>query len=113
MLIYFIKFICLFLGFTVITKTYYDYKKGSEGTTMLLFWTIAWLAVIYSAIDPGRVYRLAQHFSSSNVGVGTFVGVAFVFLFFLTYRVYVKANRLEKKLRDMVIKLGLNGMEKK
>jgi small membrane protein len=112
MFIYFIKFLSFFLGFTVITKTYYDYKKGAETIVMLLFWTVTWLFIICAAIFPDKIYSTMQRLSKENIGIGTFVGIAFILLFFITYRIYIKANRLERKLHDLVIKLGLSNIEK-
>lgn len=111
-MIIFIKILSLFLGITVIAKTYIDFKRRHEGLTMLFFWTIAWLLIMYAAIQPGKIYQLMQNFSKDNIGLGTFGGIAFVFLFYLVYRIYTKANRLEQKMHDMVMKLGLKDIEK-
>lgn len=112
-MILFIKILSLFLGVTVIAKTYIDFKKSHEGLTMFLFWTIAWLFIMYAAIQPGKIYQFMQNFSEENIGLGTFGGIAFVFLFYITYRVYNKANRLEQKIRLVVTKIGLKDIEKK
>lgn len=108
-----IKILSLFLGVTVISKTYLDFKKGRENIIMFLFWTIAWILIMYAAIQPGKIYSLMQNFSKENIGIGTFGGVAFVFLFFVTYRVYTKANRLEQKIHDIVMRIGLKDIEEK
>lgn len=108
-----IKILSLVLGVAVIFKTYYSYKKKEEGLVTFLFWSIAWLVIMYAAVFPDKVYSLMQEFSSENIGIGTFAGIAFVFLFFVTYRVYMKADRLERQIRDMVTRLGLKDVEKK
>jgi hypothetical protein len=107
------KVITILLALTVISKTYLDFKKKQENIAVFLFWAIAWLFIMYAAIQPGKIYSLMQKFSKDNIGIGTFVGIAFIFLFYITYRVYIKANRLERKLHDMVMKLGLKDIEKK
>lgn len=112
MIILLIKILSLFLGITVISKTYLDYKKKQEGLAMFLFWSIAWIVIIYAAIVPEQIYKVMQNFSKQNIGTGTFVGIAFMFLFFVTYRVYTKANRLEQKIKDVVTKIGLKEIEK-
>lgn len=103
----FSRIFAIFLALLVITKTYYDYKKRLDSLSTLLFWSIAWIAIVYVAIMPGFFYKFVQKMSNENVGIGTFVGVAFVFLFFVTYRVYTKANRIERQIHDMVMRLGL------
>jgi len=106
------KIIAVLVGLTVISKSYHDLKKHYESLVMFLFWLFTWSAIIAATILPDVFLRLADKVSKNGIGVGTFAGIAFIFLLFITYRVYTKANRLEKKLHDMVMKLGLKEIEK-
>lgn len=106
-----VKVFSILLGLTVISKSYHDYKKHKENLLMFLFWTLAWSAIIVASIFPNIVFSLAGRISGNGIGIGTFFGVAFVFLFFITYRVYIKANRLEQNIKDIVMKLGLKDIE--
>jgi hypothetical protein len=108
-----IKLLSLILGLTVICKTYYGYKKHQESLATFLFWSFTWLTIIYASIEPQKIYAVMQSFNKNNIGLGTFGGIAFIFLFYVTYRVYTKANRLERKLHDIVTKLGLKEIENK
>ena len=110
-MIIFTKIVSILLALLVISKTYLDYKKKREGLTMFLFWSITWVAIVYVAIKPSIFYKFATSLSNKDVGMGTFVGLAFVFLFYITYRVYVKANRLEQKLKDIVMKIGIKDID--
>jgi hypothetical protein len=110
-MIIFTKIIAIVIGLTVLTKTYHDFKKHYESLTMLLFWFIIWITIIAAALLPDFFVNLATRISGNGVGVGTFAGIAFIFLLFITYRVYTKANRLENKIHDMVMKLGLKDIE--
>lgn len=105
------KAISLFFAIIVISKTYLDYKKKRESLTMLFFWTITWIGIVYVAINPEVLIRFSQKVGEPNTGIGTFLGLAFIFLFFITYRVYVKANRLEQKIKDIVIKIGIKDID--
>lgn len=105
------KIIAIIIGLMVISKTYHDFKKHNENLTMLLFWCITWLAIITAALFPDAFIKFVERVSGNGVGIGTFVGIAFVFLFFITYRVYTKANRLENQIKDIVLKLGLKDIE--
>ena len=107
-----VKLICLFLGLTVIAKTYIDYKRKYESLTVFLFWTLTWIVIIYASLQPAQIYQFVQSLSRENIGLGTFGGIAFIFIFYLTYRVYIKANRLEQKLHDVVIEIGLKEIDK-
>lgn len=101
------KGIAIFFTVLVITKTFYDFRKHQESLAMFLFWSITWLGIAYVAIMPGVFYVFIQNMADENVGIGTFVGTAFIFLFFITYRIYVKANRIEKQIHNLVMKLGI------
>jgi hypothetical protein len=107
------KFIAIFLAFLVITKTYYDLRKKQESLVMFLFWTTTWLFIAYVALKPGLFYKLFNSMASENIGMGTFFGIAFIFLFFVIYRVYTKANRLERKIRDITTKIALKDIDDK
>ena len=107
------KILAIFLAILVITKTYYDYRKHQESLVTFLFWSLAWIGIAYVAIMPGVFYGFMQKMKNENVGIGTFIGTAFVFLFFITYRIYTKANRIEKQIHEVTMKLGLKDLDKK
>lgn len=110
-MIAFVKIISLVLGLMVISKTYLDYKKKNESFFMFFFWTVAWIGIIIVSLFPEIIVAALQVSKEQQIGTGTFLGVAIVFLFFVIYRVYIKANRLEKKIHDMVMKLGLKDID--
>jgi len=112
-MIAFVKIISLVLGLTVISKTYLDYKKKNESFFMFFFWTVAWVGIIIVSLFPEIINEALQISMAQKIGTGTFLGVAIVFLFFVIYRVYIKANRLEKKLHKMVMKLGIKDIDDK
>jgi len=106
-MIIFAKIFSIIIGLTVISKTYHDFKKNYESLTMFLFWSLIWFAIMITALFPDLFVRLIEKVSGNGVGLGTFAGIAFIFLLFVTYRVYIKANRLERKIHDIVMKIGL------
>lgn len=106
-MIIFTKIFAVILAVTVITKAFHDYKKKQENIVMFLFWTIAWILIAYVALKPSLFYTFVTHLSNESIGMGTFVGIAFIFLFFIVYRVYIKANRLERQIKDIVMKIGI------
>lgn len=110
-MIIFTKLFAVFLAILVISKTLHDYRKRLEPFATFLFWTIAWLGIVYVTLRPELFFAFTQSLANKNVGMGTLVGLAFVFLFYITYRVYVKAHRLERKLRDIVIEIGLRDID--
>ncbi|MDO8513863.1 MAG: DUF2304 family protein [bacterium] len=110
-MIFLAKIISIILFILVASKTYLDYKKKKETLGMFLFWVIAWAIIAVFALKPVLFIELNSQFGNQNTGIGTYLGIAFVFLFFITYRVYVKSHRLERQLRDLVMKLGLRDVE--
>ncbi len=105
------KVLSIALGLIVISKTFLDFRKEKESLTMFVFWLITWGSVITLSVFPTLIEKFNQLVGSQGNGVNTFIGAAFVFLLFITYRVYTKANRIEQQLHQLVMKLGLRDIE--
>ncbi len=108
----FSQIIAVFLGSVVFFKTYYDFRKKRESIAMFIFWQILWLIVIFVALDPMPFYELMRKSSHYNIGAGTFLGIGFIFLLFITYKLYAKVNELEYEIKSMVTKLALKDFKK-
>ena len=108
----FSKILAIILAATVISKTYLDWKRHREVFTTFIFWTVAWLVVVYAALAPTVFIKITDKIGVKGAGYGTLFGLAFICLFFVTYRVYIKANRLEQQIKDIVMKIGLKDIEK-
>jgi hypothetical protein len=111
-MIYVAKIFSIVLGMMVISKTYLDFRKKQESLIMFLFWSIAWIAIIYISLYPIVIDQTIAKLGRHKTGTGTFFAMALVFMLFLSYRIYNKANRVENKLREIVTKLGLKNLEK-
>ena len=111
-MIYFAKIISIVLAVFAITKTYLDLKKRNTGIVMFLFWTITWLAIILLSLYPILVEKISTSFGDSKSGMTALFSISFVFIYFVTYRIYIKANRLEKKIQEIVIKSAIKDSEK-
>ncbi|MFA6963147.1 MAG: DUF2304 domain-containing protein [Patescibacteria group bacterium] len=106
------KILSMVIGIVVITKTFHDFRKKKENLIMSLFWIFTWLAVMVLAIFPPIIDEINRAIGGNDSGLNTFFGAAFVFLFFVTYRIYIKAHRLERQIHRMVMKIGLKDFEK-
>jgi len=111
-MILFAKISSVILALLVISKTYLDYKKGNDSLSTFLFWSLTWIIIVLSSFEPDYLINLTENIGGKNGGMGTILGIAFMFLFFVVYRIYIKANRLEKKIHDIVMKQGLKDIEK-
>jgi len=107
------KIIAILLALMVISKSFYDYKRKRESFVTFMFWSLAWVFIVYVALVPKIFYSFATKLADQNIGIGTFVGLAFIFLFYITYRVYMKAHRLEQQIRDIVMRIGIKDIEEK
>ena len=103
------KIFSLVLALIAISKSYVDFRGRRESFSMLAFWTGTWLLIIVFALFPSLVDVLLSFSGTERAGLGTFFGMALVFLYFIVYRVYVKLERIEQSLTKVVQELALRG----
>lgn len=112
-----IKLLAVATAFTVISKSYVDFRRHREGRTMLLFWTVLWLTTTLIVIYPLLIDKVAVFFQKQSVSLGSLVAIMFVFMLFLVYRIYKKAARIEFDLaqftRDFSIKASKPARKKR
>ena len=89
------KILAVALAAIVISKSYLDFRTRVESLALFLFWTAAWIGIVVIALFPSVIDIVIEHFGRGT-GVGTFLGMAVVLLFFLVYRIYAKLERLEQ-----------------
>jgi hypothetical protein len=76
---------------------------------MTAFWSITWIIITVVAFFPSVVDRVLRA-TDARGGSGTILSVAFVFIYFVVYRVYAKADRTEKQLNKLIRDLALKNM---
>ena len=106
------KIFALTLGLIVIIKTYLDYRKKEETFQMFLLWTLLWITIIILAFSPWLISKTILLIGERKVSIGKIVGMGFIFIFFVIYRVYVKAHRLEKNMNKLIRKIALINLKK-
>lgn len=82
------------------------YKKGQLNGIEISSWIVIWVAVILIVIFPEIVRVHAASFAISRL-LDLLIGGAFIVIFIMVASSYVKVNRVEKKLEDLVRKLAL------
>jgi small membrane protein len=95
------------LAAIAISKSYVDFRSRQESLQIFLFWIITWTMIVIVALFPSIIDVLINAFGGGRTGLGTFFGMALVFLYFVVYRVYVKIERMDQKLTKMVQELAL------
>lgn len=102
-----IQLISTILAVMVIAKSYADYRRRNEALAVFIFWSAAWLLIVYFAYFPQSIDALSQKFNGRGSGLGRVLSLGMTFLFFIIYRVYVKAERIERKLSGIIKKQAL------
>jgi len=89
------KILAVVLAIIVVSKSYIDFRIRVESLPLFVFWTITWAGIVIIALFPSVIDVVIAYFGRGT-GVGTFLGMAVVLLFFLVYRIYAKLERLEQ-----------------
>lgn len=108
-----IRIAAALLGIIVIFKSWSDYRSKKESWPMFFFWTIIWLAVIALSFFPSIIDLALKTFGSNRDGIGTFLGIGLVLLLFISYRLYLKTERIERQITKLVQDLALKDVSDK
>src|SRR5690242_6232355 len=92
------KVFSVLLASVAVSKSYVDLKAKRESLSLFLFWTVTWAGIVIVALFRSVVDVLISSFGEGQTGLGTFFGMALVFLYFIVYRIYTKLDRIEQKL---------------
>ena len=106
MIVILTKTFAILLALIVISKSYTDLRLRRESLLMFLFWTTTWLGIVLVALAPSIVDRVIA-IGGGQAGIGTVFGIAFMFMFFVVYRIYVKLDRTEQKMVRLVQELAM------
>ncbi len=101
------KIFAVLLAVIVISKSYVAFRSRIESVQVFLFWVITWTSIVVVAMSPSIIDYIIGSFGGGRAGLGTFFGMALVFLYFVVYRTYVKLVRLEQQLIKMTQELAL------
>lgn len=106
MLLVVAKVLSVVFSVLVISKSYLSYKARRESLVMTVFWSATWVLIILIAAFPALTDKILG-ISKHSGGTGTLLGIGLIFLYFVIYRVYVKADRIEKQLSKVVREMAL------
>jgi hypothetical protein len=107
------KVFALLFATIVISKGVVDYKNKNESLTMTVFWIATWLAITTVAFFPSIVDSAIALAGGSRTGLGTVLGIAIIFVLFISYRIYAKANRIEKQVNQLAKILALKDIKER
>lgn len=72
----------------------------------LFFWSLLWLIIIIFTLIPGKTSFLAQLLGMGR-GFDAMIFIAVIALFYAVYRLYIKANEVEREITDLVRSIAL------
>jgi hypothetical protein len=98
--------IALFALFAI-SRSYLRFKNGNATLQEFIAWTVVWLAMAVIVFIPGLTKWPALVFGIQR-GIDVVVYLSIVFLFYSTYRIYSKIEKVEQDItkltREMAIK---------
>src|SRR5678816_1295712 len=103
------KILALLLAWIAVSKSYVDFKARRESLQVLIFWLMTWTGIVVLALFPSIIDVLIAQFGGGQTGLGTFFGMALVFLLFVVYRMYAKLERIEQIITKTVQDIALHG----
>ena len=101
------KILALLLAGISVSKSYVDFKARKDSLQIFIFWLMTWIAVVIVALFPRIIDVLIERFGGGETGLGTFFGMALVFVLFVVYRIYIKLERIEQTVIKTVQDIAL------
>ena len=101
------KILAVLLAGIALSKSYVDFKARKESLQIFIFWVLIWTGVVLVALVPTIIDVLIAQFGGGETGLGTFFGMALVFLLFVVYRMYAKLERIEQVLTKTIQDIAL------
>jgi hypothetical protein len=106
------KVIAAVFAALVLVKSYDEFRRGREPIAVFLFWLTTWAAVLVVAFWPGITDVIREKILGPGAGLGTIFGIAIVFLLYLSYRIYLKADRNEEIINRLISELAIRDVRK-
>jgi len=105
------KIFSAIFAIVVLSRSIVDYRDKKESLQMTVFWIAIWLAIIAIAFFPVLIDKIVALFGGNRSGLGTVLGMGLVFIMFISYRIYVKANRVEKNVAKLSREIALQQLK--
>lgn len=97
--------VTVFVAFAV-SRVFLRFRAGDMSLNEFLFWLFIWGAIEVIVWIPKFLDQIAHQIGIGR-GIDAVVYGAVLILFYLTYRVYVKAEFIEREITSLVRRLAL------
>lgn len=96
----------ILFALTMIYFAVLHYKKNNLNGIEIVSWISIWFLAILIVLFPEIVRIYASSFAISRV-LDLLIGGAFIVLFIMVSNAYIRVNKIEKKMDDLVRKIAL------
>jgi len=101
-----IQILILVFALYAIVAAYGRHRKGHLARPWLLLWVVFWLAVAAVAMVPDVTTKVAAWFGVGR-GVDLLFYLAFLAVFYLMFRLFVRLESMEQQITRLVRELAL------
>lgn len=106
MLIILARIFVVIFTILVLSKSYLSFRQRKESLAMTIFWFVTWFVISLFTFYPDLIDTVLID-PRTRSGTGTILGIGLIFIYFVIYRVYIKADRVEKQLNKLIRDLAL------
>lgn len=96
-----IKIIVIVFASLMLLNNLNKLRKRQIHVGFFLFWSLLWIGIVVAAWWPGTTDIVALRFGVSR-GVDLVVFLSILAIFYGIYRVYVKVDKVERKITQLV-----------
>ncbi len=88
------------------SRAFLRFRAKKINIKELIFWTLIWTVVTIAVFTPGKTALLAKLLGMGR-GFDAMTFIAVVTLFYVVYRLYVKANESEQVITELTREIAL------
>jgi len=106
-----IQFLIIAFAIFVVTRIVLNFRKGQVSLRGLIFWLGLWLIIIVGFVLPQTTTFLARIFGIAR-GADVAIYLSVVLLFYLTFKIFIKLEKIESDISKIVREIALKSKEK-
>ncbi|RMF55958.1 DUF2304 family protein [Candidatus Woesearchaeota archaeon] len=107
-----IQIIGILFGVFAFSRVVIRFKDNDITKNEFVIWSVIWLLIILVAFVPGITGFFSKLFGVGR-GIDFMVYMSIIFLFYMTFRVYIKLEKIEQDITGIVREVALNKKNKK
>lgn len=96
-----IQIIAVLFSLFAFSRALIRFREAKITGKEFVFWSIIWIGVIFVAVLPWTTTFIAN-FIGIRRGIDVIVYLSIIILFYLTFRIYVKMENVEREITKLV-----------